>query len=43
MRRAMEQTSPDGDFYASIPPFTAFEEVADDARYRPLPDDWRVG
>jgi hypothetical protein len=39
----MEPTSDHDNFYTSIPPFTAFEEVADDARYRPLPDDWQVG
>ena len=39
----MDQTAPDTEFYAAIPPFSRFEEVADDARYRPLPDGWQVG
>lgn len=39
----MDQATSDSGFYASIPPFTRFEEVTDEARYRPLPDDWQVG
>jgi hypothetical protein len=30
-------------FYATIPPFTHFGEVADLKHYRKLPDDWIVG
>ncbi len=39
----MDKETPGDDFYASIPPFTRFEEVADIEHYRPLPDGWRVG
>ncbi|MEE8444253.1 MAG: DUF3095 domain-containing protein [Alphaproteobacteria bacterium] len=39
----MDQPAARDNFYTSIPPFTEFEEVADDARYRSLPDDWQVG
>jgi hypothetical protein len=35
--------SEDVDFYARLPVFDRFENVADPARYRPLPDDWWVG
>jgi Protein of unknown function (DUF3095) len=31
------------DFYASVPAFTRFEDVTDEKRYRPLPDDWVLG
>jgi Protein of unknown function (DUF3095) len=31
------------DFYASLPVFSDFTQVTDDARFRPLPDDWMVG
>ena len=30
-------------FYRSVPRFERFADVADPARYRPLPDDWLVG
>ncbi|NUS67437.1 MAG: DUF3095 family protein, partial [Ensifer adhaerens] len=35
MAEAME-----GRFYDSVPLFDAFEGVADEANYRPLPDGW---
>lgn len=35
MAEAME-----GRFYDSVPLFAAFEGVADEANYRPLPDGW---
>jgi hypothetical protein len=38
----MLQSSPDR-FFASIPPFTVFREVAEQRHYRKLPDDWIVG
>ena len=31
------------DFYAGIPVFRGFANVIDQARYRPLPDDWLIG
>ncbi len=34
---------PADEFYSQVPPFDRFEEVADEARYRPLPADWWVG
>src|SRR5688572_10832605 len=39
---AMLQSSPDR-FFASIPAFTIFGEVAEPRHYRKLPDDWFVG
>lgn len=30
----------DREFYAGLPLFEAFEGVADEANYRPLPDGW---
>jgi len=33
----------DGTFYASVTVFDAFDQVADPALYRPLPDDWVIG
>jgi hypothetical protein len=38
----MLQSSSDS-FFAAIPAFTAFGEVADPRHYRKLPDDWLVG
>ena len=35
--------APDDEFYAAIAPFDRFEDVADEARYRPVPADWWVG
>src|SRR5262249_50630341 len=32
-----------GDFYASVPVFTRFEEITDAKLYVPLPDDWLLG
>ncbi|WP_336488068.1 DUF3095 family protein [Methylobacterium nigriterrae] len=29
--------------YADLPAFTRFDEVLDEALYRPLPDDWTIG
>lgn len=33
----------DAAFYASVPVFDAFDQVADPARYLPLPDGWVIG
>jgi len=30
-------------FYEDIPPFDRFDEVVDESRYRPLPEDWLIG
>jgi hypothetical protein len=32
-----------GDFYASVPVFTRFEEITDAELYVPLPEDWVLG
>src|SRR5262249_7243214 len=32
-----------GDFYASVPVFTRFEEITDAKLYVPLPDEWLLG
>jgi hypothetical protein len=31
------------DFYASLPVFSDFTQVTDEARFAPLPDGWVVG
>ncbi len=39
----MDAASASDDFYASLPVFSDFTQVTDEARFAPLPDGWVVG
>src|SRR5437868_14387204 len=39
----MDAVTASDDFYASLPVFSDFTQVTDDARFAPLPDGWVVG
>ncbi len=39
----MEAPAASDDFYASLPVFSDFTQVTDEARFAPLPDGWVVG
>src|SRR5262245_60997402 len=40
---SMAGDAPTDEFYAGLPIFGGFANVADPQRYRPLPDDWLIG
>ena len=39
----MSEATPTENFYSGVPVFRGFANVADQERYRPLPDDWLIG
>ena len=39
----MSEATPTENFYSGVPVFRGFADVADQERYRPLPDDWLIG
>ena len=41
--RTMDLPASTSDFYKRLPVFRDFTQVADEACFRPLPDDWMVG
>jgi len=39
----VSEATPTENFYSGVPVFRGFANVADQERYRPLPDDWLIG